>query len=319
MKIKHAVMMVSFNQEKYIASALDSILCSEILPDKIIINDDCSTDNTWKIIKEYEKKYPNIIYPQRNEKNIGIYKNINKTWDDAKKSECDIISWCSGDDLWEKDVIKHLNESIEKNNIDIKNEKFIIVTNSILLAKNGKKTIWNNYKLRNSDIALERLGKRLNHREIGLSINVVKSDFFPFDEQLGLASDILLVYSLERNIENWYFENFEAAYYRTRVGIVSTQKVTKLLESEVRTFTYIKEHYPLNKHQKIVTELWISFNTYLTDIKIFNWLKYIKSYFINLLIQPRFLNFRTFICLQPPFILKILLKIKQFLKERSKG
>ena len=317
MHIKHVVLMVSYNQEKYITTALDSILKNDVLPDKIIINDDCSTDNTWNIIQDYVKQYPELIIANHNEHNLGIFKNINKTWMDGINSGCDVISWCSGDDLWEKNVIKNLNNSIEKNNIDIKNDKFIIVTNSYLLNKNGKKQLWNNYKLKNSDIALARLGKKLNHREIGISINVLKNDFTPLDASLGLASDTVFVYSLERKIDKWFFENFEAANYRTRVGVVSREKVSTLLKSEANAYKYILDNFSLNRYQKLITEFWISFDTYLTEITINNWIKYLIAYFKNLFIQPKFLNTKNFICLQPPVILKLLMYIKNIQKRKA--
>ena len=54
--------MPTYNGEKYIARALESILMQETsYKYKIWIIDDCSTDNTVNIIREYEKKYPDIF------------------------------------------------------------------------------------------------------------------------------------------------------------------------------------------------------------------------------------------------------------------
>lgn len=64
--------MPTYNGEKYIARALESILMQEtIYTYKIWVIDDCSTDNTVEIVKEYQKLYPNIIDIEVNEQNEG--------------------------------------------------------------------------------------------------------------------------------------------------------------------------------------------------------------------------------------------------------
>ena len=56
------ILMPLYNQEPYIRAALDSILMQETnYKYQLIINDDASTDNSLKIAKEYQAKYPNII------------------------------------------------------------------------------------------------------------------------------------------------------------------------------------------------------------------------------------------------------------------
>lgn len=64
--------MPTYNGEKYIARALESILMQETsYLYKIWIIDDCSTDNTANIVREYQKLYPNIIDLEVNEHNEG--------------------------------------------------------------------------------------------------------------------------------------------------------------------------------------------------------------------------------------------------------
>ena len=70
--LKHTVLMVTYNQQDLLPIALDSLLSQSVLPYEIIISDDCSTDNTWDIIMVYSQKYPKLIKPIRNEKNLGV-------------------------------------------------------------------------------------------------------------------------------------------------------------------------------------------------------------------------------------------------------
>ena len=55
-KITVAVLLPTYNSEKYIKEQLDSILNQVDINVKIYISDDGSTDNTLKIVKQYDSK-----------------------------------------------------------------------------------------------------------------------------------------------------------------------------------------------------------------------------------------------------------------------
>ena len=71
-----SICCVTYNHENYIAEAIDSFLMQETnFPFEVLIAEDYSTDNTAKIIREYERKYPNIIkpiYQKENQYSKGI-------------------------------------------------------------------------------------------------------------------------------------------------------------------------------------------------------------------------------------------------------
>ena len=63
-EIMVSICCITYNQEDYIRDAIESFLRQKTdFKYEIIIHDDASTDNTANIIKEYEKKYPDIIKP----------------------------------------------------------------------------------------------------------------------------------------------------------------------------------------------------------------------------------------------------------------
>ena len=71
-----SVIVLTYNHEKYIKQALDSILRQKVNFDyEILIGDDASTDNTVKVLKEYKSKFPNIIKLFLNEVNLGATRN----------------------------------------------------------------------------------------------------------------------------------------------------------------------------------------------------------------------------------------------------
>lgn len=52
----------TYNQEKYIADALDSFLMQEVsVPSEILVHDDASTDGTADVIRGYEQRFPEPI------------------------------------------------------------------------------------------------------------------------------------------------------------------------------------------------------------------------------------------------------------------
>jgi glycosyltransferase involved in cell wall biosynthesis len=64
---------------------------------EVIIGEDCSADNTREIIKEYEKKYPNIVKPIYRDVNIGAMQNFIDILYCAKG---EYIALCEGDDFF---------------------------------------------------------------------------------------------------------------------------------------------------------------------------------------------------------------------------
>ena len=73
---KLSVVIPVYNAEKYIRQCLDSILTKQKIALEVICVDDCSTDGTPAVLKEYQDKYENVTVI-RNETNLyaGICRN----------------------------------------------------------------------------------------------------------------------------------------------------------------------------------------------------------------------------------------------------
>lgn len=98
-----SVLVCTYNQEKYLAQALDSILmqkCNE--PFEILVGDDCSTDDTGKIADDYQSRFPEIVRVIRPEKNGGASQNMVRLVSEAQGK---FISICDGDDYWLRDDV----------------------------------------------------------------------------------------------------------------------------------------------------------------------------------------------------------------------
>ena len=67
-----SVIVANYNNGNYIRDCLDSILNQTYKDIEIIVSDDCSTDNSFEIVKEYEKKYPEIVKVISSSINRGV-------------------------------------------------------------------------------------------------------------------------------------------------------------------------------------------------------------------------------------------------------
>lgn len=104
-----SICCITYNHAPFIRKALDGFLMQEpptgvsadVLWYEILIHDDCSTDGTTEIIKEYAATYPDRIYPiyetenqyhKVGTKGIDVY-NYNRV-------RGKYIAYCEGDDYW---------------------------------------------------------------------------------------------------------------------------------------------------------------------------------------------------------------------------
>lgn len=94
---KVSVCVVTYNQEKYIAECLQSIVDQETDFDfEIIVGDDCSTDGTREIVRGFEKKYSKKFILLFHTQNIGAASNYAKTHELATG---EYVAHIDGDDV----------------------------------------------------------------------------------------------------------------------------------------------------------------------------------------------------------------------------
>lgn len=96
-----SVCCLAYNHEQYIRQALDGILMQKTeYPFEVVIHDDASTDRTSDIIREYEKKYPEIIkpiYQKENQHSQGV--SIFSQWV-FPRAQGKYVAWLECDDYW---------------------------------------------------------------------------------------------------------------------------------------------------------------------------------------------------------------------------
>jgi glycosyltransferase involved in cell wall biosynthesis len=121
-----SIAMAAYNGEKFIREQIDSILNQTYQDFELIICDDCSTDSTWGILQEYEQR-DKRIHCFFNKKNLGFNKNFEKA---IRLCKGEYIAISDQDDIWTKDHLAVLLESIEDN--------LICCGDSMLITANGE-------------------------------------------------------------------------------------------------------------------------------------------------------------------------------------
>ena len=127
------VLLVCYNQEKFIERTLRSVLSQKTTFDyKIVVADDCSKDATIDIIKRLEKESDKeFVYLDRNT-NLGISANYYRSF-----NACDskYVAVMEGDDLWidEYRLQKHIDFLESHEDYSMTFNKIVTVTSDNLI------------------------------------------------------------------------------------------------------------------------------------------------------------------------------------------
>jgi len=103
-----SVVLTTYNGESFLRAQLDSLIQQSYPHIEIIAVDDRSSDNTVSILKEYALNN-DIFKVFVNEVNLGYIKNFEKA---CGLAEGEFIALCDQDDVWHKDKVKSMAESI---------------------------------------------------------------------------------------------------------------------------------------------------------------------------------------------------------------
>lgn len=115
--IKVSVVITAYNVEKYIEKAINSVLNQTYKNIEIIVVEDCSTDNTLKIIKDLQKtdtSFPINLVQHKENVGAGLSRR-----DGINSSTGDFIMLLDADDWLNKDYIEHLVDKQKETDADI--------------------------------------------------------------------------------------------------------------------------------------------------------------------------------------------------------
>lgn len=197
-----AILMCTYNGEKYIKEQIDSILNQTYQNFVLFIRDDNSTDDTKEIINEYVKKYNGKIIEVVDEKIAkGASKNFMFLLEYVYKLNMfDVFIFSDQDDYWEKDKVKITIDEYNK----INNKEIPVLIHSDLTVVDSKlNTIYSSF-MKYSNLSAKRnkfINYLIQNNVTGCTmlINKVLVDLIKFDIEYIKMHD-------------WYFALIASAF-----------------------------------------------------------------------------------------------------------
>lgn len=153
------ILMCTYNGEKYIKEQLQSIVDNTADNWNIVVSDDCSADDTVKIIEEFKKNFPDKIIVNVNRTKKGAIVNFLSNIYEIGLTlhDDDFIMLCDQDDIWNPDKIRKTMDSMAELTDHCGNRMPLLVCSDAAVADDQMKVIsdsfrkMNNYKIRNLD------------------------------------------------------------------------------------------------------------------------------------------------------------------------
>lgn len=228
-----SIHMMTYNHARYVAQAIEGVVMQETNFDyQLVIGDDCSSDETSKICKEYQAKYPEKIKLILREKNIGAYANMVDIFNNCTGK---YIAMCEGDDYW-IDPMK-LQKQIDI--LEHNPQYTMVVSNRKQLYADGR-LVNDDYKKRiftNKDILYGIIP--------ATQTMVFKNDstlleFFNNNKEF-FSGDRMIAYHYSLRGDIYSMPDYTAVYRHSGVGVWSG------LSSEERGKKYIQSFYDFHK------------------------------------------------------------------------
>ena len=296
-----SILCTSHNHEKFIDSALQSILSQKTNFRFIIyIGDDNSTDQTRVKIEQYFDRYPTIVIP--------IYKKINKylkfhiACSLYEMTDTEYIALCDGDDSW-SDVYK-----LQKQHDFLESHPNFVATHHSFINMNGNELVSSQYLVAPMDdgdqfsFTRQQLLKYVDLLPSTLFFKRIPLDFpwyyrFIYNgdnfviSKLGKYGDCKYLKSIEPTIRNVHTKSLWTS-------ITSSERNLKLAESRFWIGIYWSEdgnyelgkYYIKNSFQYLLNILFQSLPEISKNSNISNPLKIVKITYIFLK-----LNYKIFL------------------------
>lgn len=281
---KVSVIIPTYNRANLLPRAIKSVLNQTYKDFELIIVDDGSTDNTKKVVEEFQKKDPRIKYIwQKNSGGEARPRNMG-----IRHSKGEYIAFLDSDDEW---LPEKLEKQVKLLNGDKKTG--LVYTNAKILrnSKYSEKTIFELINPKRGIIYKDLFLNRDRHFIPTLTVIVRKNIFEKvgyFDEKLKFAPDYDLWLRIAKHTYVDYIDEVLAIYY------IHDSNISKNREGMQRCLIQVKEKF-LNEN----LELKISINK--RDLK--GWYQVYYSLIRELIKKRRYSEARS--------------QIKTFIKENG--
>lgn len=110
-----SVVLPVYNGERFLRESIDSVIRQTYTNWELLILDDCSTDTTPDIAKEYQQKDPRVKY-YRNETNLKLPGNLNKGFSLAKG---EYLTWTSDDNYFDPTAFEKMLKVLQEKRVQL--------------------------------------------------------------------------------------------------------------------------------------------------------------------------------------------------------
>ena len=198
MKYKVSIIVPVYNVEKYLRECLDSLVNQTLKEIEIICINDASPDNSLKILKEYNKNYPDLIKVIDLKKNVCLGGARNKGLDMAKG---EYIAFVDSDDYVDVTMCEKLYNHAKKNDLDMLQFDYtmfggkfkggrVINFDTDLFSGGKLKASKNEFILATSDYMWSRIYKRKLWVKVRFPLHATYEDCSTFPFMVLLANKI---------------------------------------------------------------------------------------------------------------------------------
>lgn len=246
---KYAIVSAVYNVEKYLDDFLKSVI-KQRLDFKnnilIILVDDGSTDNSSKIIKKYQDKYPeNIIYVYKENGGQASARNLGLRYIEENNLQISWVNFSDPDDFLDKDYFYEVDSFLKKQN------NISMVATNIIFYREQKKILYKdthalNFKFKTQKSVYDNIklneNIQLSVASCFLKYNYLKDIFF--DENLTLNFEdgkFINIYLFNNlNLKSAFLKNARY-FYRKRFDKSST--LDKRNENKIYYLEVLKRGY----------------------------------------------------------------------------
>lgn len=215
--MKVSIIICSYNREKLIGRAVESILLQSFTDFEIIVIDDASTDNTEQVVRSLMQKDLRIKY-YKNKTNLGISKSRNYG---VKLSNGEYIAMLDSDDYWID------NFKLQKQIEILDNDKNIGLIGSAIRCEDENEKFIKNDIFNREDTKIRKV--ILSKNQFAQSSVLFRKDIFQetggYDENLEVCEDYDLWLKIGKVSKYANIQDVSTAYMIHSGGISKSKKL----------------------------------------------------------------------------------------------
>lgn len=217
-----SVVLPTYNGSKYIKQSIESIINQTYKEWELIVIDDCSTDDTNKIVQEYTLK-DNRIKLYKNETNKRLPASLNTGF---AKTSGEYLTWTSDDNIYKENAFEKMIEYFQLNS-----DVGFVFSNMTIIDENG------NIKQKNSYIPSSM--EEIKYKNIVGASFMYKREVYKTIGDYDTSKFLIEDYDYWLRISRKFkirFINDSLYFYRTHSGSLTESKNSQMLEAKIKLY-----------------------------------------------------------------------------------